>query len=191
MGRVFLGRCRTTNHHDREMRFDPNALRRLTLLILFLLPLAAATSGCNHGPAMAQVRGTVHYKDGSVPKGAVAVVRFAPADDTTATVRKGATGAIGPDGSFEMMTRMPGDGVYLGTYNVTFTVLRDPMNPTSSMILPKYNNAATSGYKINVDGNKEDEHYEIEPMPGVTDTSPGKRSHGPRYDASVQVNSLT
>ena len=157
-----------------------NSFETILVRALTLLPLVVALAGCNHGPEMAHVRGKVLYKDGTVPHGGVAVVRFEPADDTTATVRKGATSAIGPDGSFDMLTRQPGDGVYLGEYNVTFTVLRNPMDPTSSMILPKYNSAATSGYKITVDGNKDDEHYEIEPLPGAAGApAPANAATGP------------
>jgi hypothetical protein len=67
---------------------------------------------------MYDVRGKVLYKDGTVPRGGVAVVRLQPAEGTTAEVRQGATGAIGPDGSFEFYTRAPGDGVYGGKYDV-------------------------------------------------------------------------
>jgi hypothetical protein len=116
---------------------------------------------------MYQVKGKVLYKDGSVPKGGVAVVQVQPAKDSTAEVRKGATGTIGPDGTFELWTRVPGDGVYEGSYAVTFSVLKGPMDPTP-LIQPKYMNPATSGYTLTVDDDKTDLTYEIEPMPGVT-----------------------
>jgi len=121
---------------------------------------------------MAQVRGHVFYKDGSVPKGAVAVIRFEPAQDSDAEVRKAATGSIESDGSFQMMTRKPGDGVFLGKYNVTFAVLRDAMNPRSSMINPKYTVSSTSGYQVTVDGNKDDLKYEIEGAGGAAERAP-------------------
>jgi hypothetical protein len=111
---------------------------------------------------MARVSGKVFYKDGSVPRGAVCVVSLLPTDDSTAEIRKGATGAIAEDGAFDMMTRKPGDGVYLGDYSVTFTVLRNPRDPGTSLISPKYGNPATTPYKLKVDGNKEGLRYEIE-----------------------------
>src|SRR5262245_11017869 len=92
---------------------------------LFVLACVVAASGCSQ-KEMYHVRGKVTYKDGSVPQGLLAVVLFSPLGDSTATVKKGASGAIGPDGTFEMVTRMPGDGVHRGEYAVTFKVLRDP-----------------------------------------------------------------
>jgi hypothetical protein len=136
------------------------------LAVLALLILVGF-SGCNRGPAMYQVRGTVLYKDGSVPKGGVAVVRLQPAQGTTAEIRKGATGAINPDGSFELYTRTPGDGVYEGEYDVTFGVYKGPMDPTP-LIQAKYMNPSTSGYSVTVDGDQTDLKFEIEPLPGVT-----------------------
>ncbi|MCI0331893.1 MAG: hypothetical protein L0228_01550 [Planctomycetes bacterium] len=135
------------------------------LVAIFSLCLAAV-SGCNRGPAMYQVSGQVLYKDGSVPRGGVAVVRLQPAQDSTAEVRKGASGAIGPDGSFDLFTRVPGDGVYEGAYNVTFAVLKGPLDPTS-LIQAKYMNPATSGYTVTVDDDIDDLKFEIEPLPGV------------------------
>src|ERR1043165_6977008 len=66
----------------------------------------AGLSGCGSGKEMYHVSGKVTYKDGSIPKGTLAIVTLSPAADSTAKIRKGATGAIDPsDGSFEMMTR--------------------------------------------------------------------------------------
>src|SRR5262245_23636231 len=101
-------------------------------IILFLLISCSCllpASGCHGGPAMAQVRGKVLYKDGSVPKGGVCAVNLMPTSASTAEVRKAASSKIGPDGSFELYTRIPGDGVYLGEYAVTFAVWKGPMEP--------------------------------------------------------------
>jgi hypothetical protein len=116
---------------------------------------------------MSQVSGKVLYKDGSVPRGGVCVVNFQPATNSTAEVRKGASGAIGSDGAFEMWTRMPGDGVYHGEYNVAFVILKGPSDPTP-LVQPKYANARTSGYEVTVDDDISDLKFEIEPLPGVT-----------------------
>jgi hypothetical protein len=116
---------------------------------------------------MYQVSGKVHYKDGTVPKGGVALVGFTPTKESTAEVRQAATGAIGPDGSFTMFSRVVGDGVYAGDYIVTFAVAKAPMDPTP-LIMAKYMSPATTPYKITVDGNKDNLDYEIEPLPGVT-----------------------
>ena len=97
---------------------------------------------------MAQVKGKVFYKDGSVPQGGVKVVRFSPSKDSTAEVRKGASSDIGPDGSFELWTRKAGDGAYVGEYIVTFVMQKSPMDSEPSLIQPKYMNPATSPYTV-------------------------------------------
>ena len=135
-------------------------------LVLGLLA-ATAFAGCDSGPTMYQVRGAVLYKDGSVPKGGLAVVRLQPTGEIKeGVIRKGATGAIGPDGSFECYTRVAGDGVYEGEYAVTFAVLKGPMDPTP-LIPEKYMNPGTSGYSVTVDRDIGDLKFEIEPLPGA------------------------
>src|SRR5689334_23205472 len=94
---------------------------RTTAAVLLTCSLAIG-AGCNKGPSMVHVRGTVMNKDGSPLKGGVRVVRFEPASDSEATLRKAASGEIAQDGSFELFTRRPGDGIVTGKYNVTFTV---------------------------------------------------------------------
>jgi hypothetical protein len=160
------------------MMFDLRAVGRWTQFLLLILSCAAMLTGCGK-KQMAQVSGKVFYTDGSVPQGSVAVVRFMPTPDSTAAVRKAASGPIQPDGSFEMNTRKEGDGVYLGDYTVTFVVLRDGSNVNSSMILPKYNLATQTPFKITVDGNQDDLRYEIEPLPGVAAGAPAAEATGP------------
>jgi hypothetical protein len=58
-------------------------------------------------------------------------------------------------------------GVYLGGYIVTFTVLRNASDPTSTLIAPKYRSPIESTFKITVDGNKEGLEYKIERAPGA------------------------
>src|SRR5438132_166042 len=84
------------------------------------LPCICAMAGCQHGPKKYHVSGKVLYKNGSVPKGGIAVVTFTPAKDSTAEMRRVASSAIGPDGSFDMYTRQSGDGIYAGDYVVSF-----------------------------------------------------------------------
>ena len=132
------------------------ALRSLPLLLSFML-----SAGCSRGPEMAQVSGKVLYKDGTVPKGGVCVVRFEPTADTPAVIRKVATGSIEPDGSFNLSTQKPGDGVYLGKYNVTFAVWKAPREPVS-LIKGVYTNSASTPYHVTVDGNMSNLAFEIE-----------------------------
>jgi hypothetical protein len=126
-----------------------------------LIVLCALCAGCNDRPT-AQVSGKVLYKDGTVPQGGVRLIRFEPASDTTATIRKAATGYIADDGAFQMYTRKPGDGVILGKYAVTFTFWRGARDKVS-LIDEKYTTAATTPYHITVDDDVDDLKFEIEP----------------------------
>ena len=147
-----------------NMKFHPSALWPPTLFLLILLPCAGILTGCKHGASMYQVSGKVSYKDGSVPKARVRLVRFEPTKESTATIRKAATGAIDPkDGSFTLFTRVPGDGVHPGEYIVAFTLCKSAVD-TKPLILEKYAYANQSPYKIMVDGDKSDLQYEIEPL---------------------------
>jgi hypothetical protein len=131
---------------------------------LLLAALAASLLiqlGCNGGRKSYQVSGKAQYKGGAPITGGVRAIRFEPTSDSTAELRKVASGSIGPDGSFEMYTRQPGDGVIAGKYVVTFTVLDKAMGGTS-LIMPKYGSAADSPFEITVDGNKTDLLYELD-----------------------------
>lgn len=142
---------------------DLLTVRRLSFLLAIIAPGLLCLVGCHRGPAMAQVRGKVLYKDGSVPKGGVRTVRFEPTIDTTAEIRKGATGQIESDGSFQMSTRKVGDGVYLGKYAVTFAIWKGPRDPTS-LVAEKYTNSATTPYTVTVDDDKVDLNFVLEPI---------------------------
>ena len=119
-------------------------------------------AGCGGSPGMAQVSGTVLYKDGSVPKGGVCGLQFVPAPTSTAEVRKGAGGDIGPDGKFTLFTRKPGDGVFVGDYDVTFTVWPS-ISDNRSLIEEKYTQQTTTPYHVKVEGDVSDLKFELEP----------------------------
>jgi len=122
----------------------------------------ALLAGCDRGPAVAQVSGKVVYKNGAAPKAGVSVIHFEPLKDTTAEIRQAAGGSIAADGSFELSTRKPGDGVYLGKYAVTFTVWKAPRDPVS-LIKEQYTRSATTPYQITVDSDIHDLVFEVEP----------------------------
>jgi hypothetical protein len=157
----------------REATLDSSKNAMLTLmhrrnpwLVLALLGLAC--TGCEHGPRMYKVSGKVTFKGGSMPHAGVCTVQFIPSTDTTATERKGAGGAINPDGTFEMHTRKPGDGVVPGEYDVTFAIWPGPMDPRS-LILPKYTSPSTTPFKnVKIDRDRSDLEFEVEPLPGAT-----------------------
>ena len=139
---------------------DRSCFARSLILVCTLLLVSAV--GCNDRPT-AQVKGKVLFKDGTVPQGGVRVIRFEPASDTTAVIRKTASSSILEDGSFDLFTRKPGDGVILGKYIVTFTVWRGPRDRVS-LIDEKYTAKATSPYTITVDDDMDDLKFEIEPI---------------------------
>lgn len=146
------------------------ASRHGCLLVSFAI-CAVSILGCNRGPTMHEVSGHVFFKDGTVPQGGIAVVVLQPRKDSTAQVRKGASGAIRSDGSFELWTKKQGDGVFQGEYQVAFTVLKAPMDP-KPLIVEKYTRPETSGYEVTVDRDISDLKFEIEPLPGVKGAPP-------------------
>jgi hypothetical protein len=116
---------------------------------------------------MYQVRGKLLYKDGTVPKAAQCMVHLQPAKDSTAEIRKGAAAGVLEDGSFELYTRRPGDGVHAGEYDAYFSVRNSLSETASPLIARKYEQPSTSGYNnIKVDHNIYDLTFEIERAAG-------------------------
>jgi hypothetical protein len=140
-------------NHPKPLRFVP-LLLCLTLLL-----------GCGGRAGTAEVKGRVVFKDGTVPKGGVCVVRFQPAKDSPAEIRIAATGEIQSDGFFEAFTRKPGDGVFLGKYDVVFSVLEDATDSRTSLIDPKYERAATTPHHVTIEDDVTDLEFELEPAP--------------------------
>jgi hypothetical protein len=119
-------------------------------------------AGCSSKDAY-QVSGRAQYKDGSPITGGVRIIRFEPAKNSTAKIRKGASGTIAEDGTFQMFTRKPGDGVFVGQYAVTFSVLTRPLGGTS--LIPAYfSHPESTPFTIDVDGNKEGLLFELEKL---------------------------
>jgi hypothetical protein len=131
--------------------------------MLITAALLPALAGCDQSRPVAQVRGKITCRNGSLPKTAIRLVRFQPTADSEAVVRKGASGAINDDGSFEMYTRRPGDGVHLGKYAVTFAFYRGAMDHTSP-IPAKYMRASTTPYHVEVTQDIEDLEFQIETL---------------------------
>jgi hypothetical protein len=145
---------------------SPRARRNLLVALACLLPSMAALNGCGVRE-MYHVRGQVKYKDGSVPKGMLAVVTFTPLETSSAEIRKGASGAIGPDGAFEMVTRMTGDGVHRGEYGVTFRILQPVANSMVSLVDPKYTRPTSPAFTVNVDRDMSDLSFEVDKAEGT------------------------
>jgi len=119
-------------------------------------------AGCG-GRTAYQVSGRVQHKDGSPITGATRVIRLEPAADTTAEIRQTASGTIESDGTFEMFTRRPGDGVIPGKYVVTFTVMDKPLGGMS-LIPQKYTNREESPFELVVDEDKSGLLFELEKL---------------------------
>jgi hypothetical protein len=121
------------------------------------LLIGAALSGlygCGRSNPMGQVRGQVTFADGKMPEAGVRVVRLECAADTDAAVRKGATGIVKDDGTFEVYTRRPGDGVHYGKYDVTILFCRSTTDQRP-LIPAEYTMSATSPFHVVVDGDEE------------------------------------
>lgn len=132
------------------------------LLVISVIVCIPIIMGCGGRSGTAQVSGKVVYKDGTVPKGGVCLVQFQPTADTTADIRKAASGNIESDGTFQVYTRKPGDGIFLGKYAVIFSVWKGPMEPIS-FVDQRYTKAETTPFIVEVVGDRDDLLFEIAP----------------------------
>jgi hypothetical protein len=122
-------------------------LRSMCVLATLLLV------GCGGDAKMLPVSGTVKYADGSIPKGETARVVFQPSDDG-----RPATGTIGDDGAFEMMTETPGDGALPGNYKVVLEIWKS-YRDQESVVPEEYGDAATTPLEATVDADHT--HFEF------------------------------
>jgi hypothetical protein len=136
-------------------------------LLLIAAASVAGLAGCGRSRPVAHVGGKIVIKDESLRNAGVRMVRFEPTVDSNAAVRKGASGIVNDDGSFELYTRRPGDGVHLGKYAVTFAFYRGAMDQRS-LIPAKYTSATTTPYQVVVDQDYDDLTFEIEPVGSAT-----------------------
>jgi hypothetical protein len=128
--------------------------------------------GCGRSQPVARVSGKINFKDASLQNAGIRMVRLEPTADTSATIRKGASAPINEDGSFELYTRRPGDGVYLGKYAVTFAFYRGAMDQRS-LIPAKYTSAASTPYHVVVDQDVDNLEFEID-QSGASTLQPKK-----------------
>jgi hypothetical protein len=115
-------------------------------LVLLLALLLATLAGC--GPSMVPVRGKVAFADGTPLTEGMVVCESK--DVHAVAVR----GQIQADGSFELSTHMPGDGVMPGKYRVLVApkydanaVDRPARQPPFD---PRFADFATSGLELEV-----------------------------------------
>jgi len=133
---------------------------RFVLLALAAIGLLTVGGCGTKGPKLLKVSGTVKFKDGKPievpPDTGQATITFSPAEvsgEAKPGERKAAQGNIKPDGRFDLYTfkQVPPDGVIPGKYKVTIRAQKQYMDPTSSVVPSKYNNAATSGLEATID----------------------------------------
>lgn len=119
---------------------------RTIALLAMLAPLAV---GCGDGrPQRVPVSGKVLIDGAPLTQGAL---RFKPDEGRVAT------GAIGPDGTFALMTYEPGDGVVTGRHAVTVHASEELNDGSIRWFVPKkYHHAATSGLSQTVEGPTDD-----------------------------------
>jgi hypothetical protein len=138
-----------------------NSRHRLPTTLILSIACLIAAIGCGKSNSAAQVKGRVICKDGPLPAAGVRMVRLEPTADSTAPIRKGASGSINDDGTFELYTRKPGDGVLPGKYAVTFAFYAGAMDH-KSLIPAKYTKAATTPHQVTVENDIDDLELEIE-----------------------------
>ena len=119
---------------------------RRGLLPAAVVALALGLSGCAGG--LYPVRGTVTLDDGTpLTKGLVVFERVGGGTPITAR------GSVGPDGTYELSTGKPGDGVPPGRYKVLVNPLDLSDVPDEKKNLPfdiKYTKFETSGLEFEV-----------------------------------------
>ena len=115
---------------------------------------------------MVQVRGKVLAEDGSTINRGLREIRFEPMDDTTAVMRRTAIAQIMDDGSFELFTRRPGDGVLPGKYAVTISVIKAPRDPVS-LIDETVSVSATTPYHETIENDVDGLEYKVKMKQGA------------------------
>jgi hypothetical protein len=117
--------------------------RRLAGLavLLALLPLAA---GCSDRPTRVKVSGQVLIDGTPVTRGTIRVIP---------EKARAAMSDIDAQGHFVLMTFDPGDGCVVGSHRVEVVAFDHPAPGQTRLLVPeKYNNQATSGLTVTIDG---------------------------------------
>jgi hypothetical protein len=111
--------------------------------------------GCGSGsvvpPSLIPVKGKVTYKGQPVTKG---IVRFEPDG-----YGRMATGELKSDGTFELTTLKPGDGVVAGEHRVTVSDFDKSL--AKDRALKKYGSANISGLKAEVSPEKSEFTFDL------------------------------
>jgi hypothetical protein len=126
----------------------------------WLLAIAVALMvGCGSGDEALQVTGVVTNADGSPIASESGTVLFQPAGSG-----EHASGSVAADGTFTMMTRVPGDGVKPGQYKVVLQMWKSYREGTLA-VPKKYGDASTTPLEATVDSDHT--HFEFKVEPGA------------------------
>jgi hypothetical protein len=124
-----------------------------------LIVAAALMLGCGGGDQALQVTGTVTNADGTPIKCESGTVLFQPAGSG-----EHASGSVAADGTFTMMTKVPGDGVKPGQYKVVLQ-LWENYREAKLAVPKKYGDVSTTPLDATVDSDHT--HFEFKVEPGA------------------------
>lgn len=130
-------------------------MARWLVVVAIATVLAAGCGG--DGSKAIQVTGVVRNADGSPIHCDSGMVLFQPDG-----AGPSASGGVEPDGSFKMMTKVPGDGVKPGRYKVVLQLWKNYRAGTLA-VPKKYGDAATTPLEATVDA--EHRHFEFKAEP--------------------------
>jgi hypothetical protein len=130
-------------------------------MVRWLLVVAAAfMAGCGGSEAI-QVTGAVVNADGSPVQCESGKVLFQPTA-TGENAGEHATGDVKPDGTFELMTKVPGDGVKPGHYKVVLQLFKSYRDGTLA-VPKKYGDPTTTPLEATVDADHTHFEFKVEP----------------------------
>jgi hypothetical protein len=109
--------------------------------------LACVSLGCNSGPAISPVSGTVKFEEGSFPACEIASVQFVPVQRTD--ISQTSTGMIQADGTYKLSTFNPDDGAMPGEYKVTFQIHKTYIG-RESLVAPEFTDHTTTPFTVTV-----------------------------------------
>jgi hypothetical protein len=127
--------------------------------------LVALVSGC--GSSLCPINGKLQWKDGSPAKElAGGQVVFEQAEKRTSSI-----GVIKPDGTFEMTTLKPGDGVPSGHHQVAILEHRPNANAGGTQLVPakldlKYADLNSSGLEVDIHPGKNEVSFTLDRVAG-------------------------
>lgn len=120
----------------------------------------ALAIGCGKVPeGNASVTGKIRLRTGEPLTGVEGIVRFDPEELYAGGDRGASIGWLNADGSFEMMTHQPGDGVPVGDYRAVL-VVRSVRDTPANLVHLDYQQFETTPWRVHVKANS-DNHFEF------------------------------